>query len=113
MRSEFPKVVSELRDVLGRPLVAYLGEVQQTSVVDGWADAKHEPSEALQARLRLALEAALLIEAGDGRRVAQAWFQGLNSQLDERSPAWALRESQAGLDGVAVLGAARAFLAGG
>lgn len=113
MRSEFPKVVSELTDVLGRPLVAYLGEVQQTSAVDEWADKKRKPSAAIQARLRLALEAALLIDGADGRRVAQAWFQGRNPQLDDRSPAHVLREGRPGVDWAAVLGAARAFLAHG
>jgi hypothetical protein len=113
MRSEFPKVVSALRDVLGGRLVAYLGAVQETSAVDGWADGKREPSAAIQARLRLALEAALLIEGADGRRLAQAWFQGRNAQLADRSPAWILREGDLNIGGAAVLSAARWFLAAG
>jgi hypothetical protein len=111
MRSEFLEVVSELREVLGSRLVAYLGEAQGTSAVDGWADGKFEPAGAVQARLRLALEAALTIEAVDGRRVARAWLQGMNPDLGDRSPADVLREGQPEADGVAVLGAARAFVA--
>lgn len=113
MRNEFPEVVSDLRDVLGRQLVAYLGKLPKASGVDLWAEGKREPAAAVQARLRLALEAALTIEALDGRRVARAWFQGMNPDLDDRSPAQVLREGQPEAAGVAVLGAVRAFAAGG
>lgn len=51
--------------------------------------------------------------AADGPKVARAWFQGLNPQLDDRSPARLLREGDLDETGPAVLGAARAFLAGG
>ena len=113
MRSDFPELVSDLRDVLGRQLVTYLGKLPKASGVDLWAEGKREPAAAVQARLRLALEAALTIEALDGRRVARAWFQGMNPDLDDRSPAQVLRKGQPEADGVVVLGAARAFVAGG
>ena len=113
MRAEFPTVASQLRDLLGRRLVAYLGEVKEGRAVNGWADGKREPSAAIQGRLRLALQVALMIAAADGPRVARAWFQGLNPQLDDRSPARVLREGTVDSDGAAVLGAARAFLVGG
>lgn len=51
--------------------------------------------------------------AADRPEVARAWFQGLNPQLDDRSPARLLREGDLDETGPAVLGAARAFLAGG
>jgi hypothetical protein len=35
---------------------------------------------------------ALLLNESDGREVTQAWFQGVNPQLDDRSPARLLRE---------------------
>jgi hypothetical protein len=46
-------------------------------------------------------------------RIAQAWMQGLNPQLDDRSPARLLREGDVDEVGPAVIGAARAFLIGG
>lgn len=49
----------------------------------------------------------------DGPRVVQAWFTGLNPQLEDRSPARLLREGNLDEVGPPVLGAARAFLAGG
>jgi hypothetical protein len=63
-------------------------------------------------RLRLALR-SLLIAAHDHARVAQAWFQRLNPQLDDRSPARLLREGKLDEIGPLVLSAARAFVSGG
>ncbi len=113
MRADFTEVAAELRDLLGLRLAAYLGDVKETRAVNQWAAGEREPGAEVQARLRLALQVALMIEAADGRRVAQAWFQGLNPELDDRSPARILREGQLEADGSAVLGAARAFLVGG
>ena len=45
--------------------------------------------------------------------IAQAWFQGLNPQLGDRSPLRLLREGDLDEVGPEVIGAARAFLAGG
>jgi hypothetical protein len=64
-------------------------------------------------RLRVALQAAAPIATADSSAVAQAWFQGLNPQLDDRSPARLLREGDLDEVGPEVIGAARAFLAGG
>jgi len=113
IRADFPEVVSTLREVLGRRLVAYLGGVKETRAVNQWADGDRAPGAEVQGRLRLALQIALMVAYADGPRVTQAWFQGLNPQLDDRSPARVLREGDLERDGQAVLGAARAFLVGG
>lgn len=113
IRADFPEVVSMLRDLLGRTSVAYLGGVKETRAVNQWAGGDREPGAEVQARLRLALQVALMVADADGPRVAQAWFQGLNPQLDDCSPARVLREGDLERDGQAVLGAARAFLVGG
>lgn len=60
-------------------------------------------------RLRVAYQAAALIPERDAPEVVQAWFQGLNPQLDDRSPARLLREGDLDEVGPAVLGAARAL----
>jgi hypothetical protein len=112
-RAPFPEVVRELRDVLGAKLCAYIGSVKETRAAHQWADGVREPSAEIQRRLRVALQAAGAIAAADGASVAQAWFQGLNPQLDDRSPARLLREGDLDEVGPEVIGAARAFLAGG
>ena len=72
-----------------------------------------EPSEAVQRRLRLALQVAGAIAEVDSAEIARAWFQGLNPQLGDRSPARLLREGDLDEVGPEVIGAERAFLVGG
>jgi hypothetical protein len=112
-RAPFNEVAASLRDLLGAKLTAYLGSVNETRAVNQWADDGREPAEPVQLRLRLALQVALMIDAADGADVARAWFQGMNPQLDDRSPARLLREGDLDEVGPEVLGAARAFLVGG
>ena len=113
IRASFPEVASELRELLGARLVAYLGSVQETRAVHQWADATRTPSEETQQRLRVALQVALTIASAESARIAQAWFQGLNPQLEDRSPARLLRDGELQEVGPAVIAAARAFLVGG
>lgn len=113
MRVDFAGVASELRALLGAQLVAYLGSVKETRAVHEWAEEGRRPSEATQRRLRIALQVATMIATADGPEVAQAWFQGLNPQLDDRSPARLLREGDIDEVGHLVIVAARAFLVGG
>ena len=49
----------------------------------------------------------------DGAEIARAWFQGLNPQLGDRSPARLLREGDLDEVGPEEIGAERAFLVGG
>jgi hypothetical protein len=113
VRSTFPEVVGALRELLGPRLVAYLGAVRETRAVHQWAEGARTPSDAVQQRLRVALQVASMVAEAEGPRIAQAWLQGLNPQLDDRSPARLLREGELQEVGPAVVGAARAFLVGG
>jgi hypothetical protein len=113
VRATFPDVASELRRVLGAKLVAYLGSVHETRAVRQWAEGQREPSEEVRNRLRLALQVALPLAEAESAEIAQAWFQGLNPQLEDRSPARLLREGDLDEVGPPVIAAARAFLIGG
>ena len=113
VRVDFATVADELRGLLGAPLVAYLGSVKETRAVHEWAEERRRPSELTQRRLRLTLQVATTIAGVDGKKVAQTWFQGLNPQLDDRSPARLLREGDLDEVGPLVVAAARAFLVGG
>lgn len=113
VRSPFPQIAGELRELLGARLVAYIGGVQNTRAVREWSEDKRAPSQEEQQRLRVALQVALLIAEADDKDIAQAWFQGMNPQLDDRSPARLLRDGELDEAGPAVIAAARAFLVGG
>jgi hypothetical protein len=112
-RIDFPMVVKELSEILGLKLVAYLAGVTETRAVRQWMEREREARDPIPAKLRLALQIALLIAHHDDAHVAQAWFQGLNPQLDDRSPARLLREGELEEVGPLVLSAARAFVSGG
>jgi hypothetical protein len=113
VRASFPEVAGELRALLGARLTAYLGGVQETRAVNQWVDDARKPNADVQQRLRVALQVALTLADAESPQIAQAWFQGLNPQLDDRSPARMLREGDLDEVGSAVIAAARAFLVGG
>lgn len=113
VRQAFPVVVKELRELLGAKLVAYVAGVSETRAVHEWADSVRKPRGAVEDRLRLALRIAGFIADHEDARVAQAWFQGLNPQLDDRSPARLLRDGEVEDVGPQILAAARAFVVGG
>jgi hypothetical protein len=113
VRADVPELVSRLRELLGAQLVAYLGSVQETRAVRQWADGEREPSGATTQRLRIAYQVAGLLAERDTVRVIQAWFQGMNPQLDDVSPARLLRTEDLEIAGPQVLAAARSFAAVG
>ena len=107
------QVVTDLREMLGATLVAYLGGVKETRAVAQWAAGTREPSSQAINRLRTAYQAAILLRTRDGIGVVRAWFQGMNPLLNDVAPARVLREQTFEEAGPAVLSAARAFVATG
>jgi hypothetical protein len=108
------ELVTALRDLLGAKLVAYLGRVKETRAVRQWADGTRSIGNPVDVdRLRVAYRAAAVITARNSKEVAQAWFQGLNPLLDDRSPARLLRDGDLEEVGPQVLTAARQFAAVG
>jgi hypothetical protein len=112
-RVEFPVLVKELCEILGPKLVAYIAGVREVRAVRQWSAGEREARPPIEERLRFALQVALLISRHDGRAVAQAWVQGLNPQLEDRSAARLLREGDLHEVGPLILSAARAFVSGG
>jgi hypothetical protein len=113
-RADFCVVVKELAELLGLKLTAYLAGANDTRTVRSWIDGSRAVRRGdVEPKLRLALHAALLIADEESPRIAQAWFQGLNPHLGDRSAARLLREGDHEEVGPQVLAAARAFAAGG
>jgi len=115
IRLPIPAVVRELVELLGARLVAYLGGVTETRTVRAWAAgtrAVRDPVVVVRLRLGLQLAAALVAVEHDPA-IVQAWFQGLNPELDDRVPAQLLREGELATVGPELLAAMRAFLVSG
>lgn len=110
IRSTPAEMAAELREILGPRLTAYIGSVRETRAVREWADGVRTPSEATVERLRLAFRVATLLRATESSGVVQAWFQGLNPELDDRSVASLLRTEDPAVIGRDILAAARAFI---
>ncbi len=109
---EFSKLVEELTKIIGKKLTAYIASVKDTRAIERWM-AGSESYKGVEERLRLAYRLAKVINDHEGRRVVQAWLTGLNPELNDRAPIRLLREEDIELVGPEILGAARAFLAGG
>ena len=109
---EFPKLVNELTNIIGKKLTAYIASVKDTRAIDRWI-AGSESYKGAEERLRFAYRLAKVINDHEGPRVVQAWLTGLNPELEDRVPVRLLREENIESVGPEILGAARAFLAGG
>jgi hypothetical protein len=110
------EIVGALVEIVGKKITAYLAGVKDTRTIDAWMEpGRDEETSRLVDfdRLRLALRVAKILASRDSNRVVQAWFGGLNPELDDRNPARLLREGELTSDGEAVLNAARSFLVGG
>src|SRR5680860_387282 len=113
IRLDTPELVGQLREILGAQLVAYLGSATETRAVRQWADGTRKPPAEAIRRLRLACQVAGLLSERDQPPVVQAWFQGMNPQLEDTAPARLIREGNPDEVGPRVLAAARAFAAVG
>lgn len=109
IRLDAAQLVAGLRNILGAQLVAYIAGVNETRTVREWADGERHPRSTALRRLRIAYRAAAFLERRESRAIVQAWFQGLNPMLEDRSPARVLREGDVDEAGSAVLAAARTF----
>lgn len=112
-RVPLPEAVSETARLLGTKLIAYICAVTETRAVREWSTGERIPRDPIPARIRLSLQVATLIVEHDDVAVAQAWFQGLNPQLEDQSPATLLREGDLEEVGPMIMAAARAFVVGG
>ena len=110
IRHTLPEIVSDLRDILGAKLVAYIAGVSETRTIREWATAERKPAALAEQRLRLAHRITQLIANSEGKAIVPTWFQGMNPHLDDRSPARVLREDDFEECGRKVLLAANAFV---
>ena len=106
------ELVTVLRAALGVRLVAVIAGVKETRAVHQWADGVRDVRDPqVLDRLRLTYRVVRTLDVHENQQIVQAWMQGLNPILGERSPARLLRDGDLEQDGPRVLDAARAFAA--
>lgn len=113
IQAPFSEIVAEVAEILGKKLTAYIGGVKDTRVIDRWIQGGVDPYKDADQRIRLAFQIAKTLDEHDSSRVVQAWFTGLNPELQDRTPIRLLREESVDKVGPELLNAMRAFLAGG
>ena len=113
MQAPFSEIVGELAGILGKKLTAYIGGVKDTRVVERWMHGGVDPYRDADSRIRLAYQIGKTLSEHESPRVVQAWFTGLNPELQDRTPIRLLREEDIQKVGPELLNAMRAFLAGG
>jgi hypothetical protein len=106
---EIKDVARYLQEALGQKLVAYLAGVADPKRVGRWAQGAQAPRDEAERRLRAAFQIFHLLLAEESAHVTRAWFIGMNPQLDDDSPAEAIRDGRL----KEALAAAKAFIAGG
>jgi len=107
-----PDLLSTLTSNIGKELTAYVAGVYDVKPIEIWIEGEPVHRDA-EKRLRLTYQIVMTLTIADTPRVAQAWLIGVNPELGDRVPARLIREGK--LDQVAghIVGAARAFVAGG
>jgi hypothetical protein len=110
VESSIADIAAFLQDALGQKLVAFMVGVDDPKTVGRWAGEKRLPRDIeVERKLRDAYQIFRLLLTKESPYTVRAWFVGLNPQLDDESPATAIREGRTR----DVLVAAKAFLAGG
>jgi hypothetical protein len=109
IRLPFNELVSELREILGVRLVAYIGGVKAARSVTAWAEGKGQPGEIDRERLQHAFHAAAMLRESYDAATVQAWFKGMNPSLDDHAPAEVLRNSDPAEGARDVISLAKSF----
>jgi hypothetical protein len=107
-----PEIVKQLVGIIGRKLTAYVGGVRDVRAVDRWLKGGAVYGDAEQ-RLRIAFQVVRMLAERENPTVIQSSLTGLNPELGDRVPLRLMRESDLETVAPEIMGAMRAFLAGG
>jgi hypothetical protein len=102
----------EMVALIGRKLSAYIAGVKDVRSVDRWIGGGQFYGDA-EERLRFGYQVVRMLSDFDKPSVVQAWLMGINPELGDRAPIKLIREYPIAEIAPQVLGAARAFVAGG
>jgi hypothetical protein len=80
------EIVSQLSEMIGPKFVAYATSVTEPYVIQDWINGKTVPSDETESRLRLAYKVSKIVnDRFHDRDTLQAWLQGKNPDLNDRS----------------------------
>jgi hypothetical protein len=108
VKTDTAEIAQFLTDNLGPTLTAFIADVDKRTIAR-YIKEGDQPREDAEKRLRAAYQIFNLILEVEANHTIRAWFMGMNPQLDDESPAEAIKEG----DFRGTMAAARAFIAGG
>jgi hypothetical protein len=111
-RLTFQELVTRITKIIGRKLTAYIAGVDNVRSVDRWMEGQSAYGQA-ESRLRFSYQVIVPLANLEGPAVVQSWLTGINPELGDRTPIRLLREQDLEVVGPDLLGAMRAFIAGG
>jgi hypothetical protein len=104
-----PAIAKFLQETLGQKLVGFMTGLSDPKTVGAWARGEQTPRPGAEERLRATFQVFHLLQNEESPHTIRAWIIGMNPQLDDDSPAEAIREGRL----KDVLVAAKAYISGG
>jgi hypothetical protein len=92
-KDEMSQLTSECASLLGRELTAYVGGADHTRELTRWLNRSDPSAVRARERLEAVRRIATLLDQSLGRARMLAWFRDLDPDLDNASPATAIRDS--------------------
>ncbi len=102
-------IIAFLNEHLGSRLLALTVGVDHKTVGRWLSDKDRAPRFETETRLRAAYQVFRFVQQVEASATVRAWFMGMNPQLDDKSPAEAIRDG----DARDAMAAARAFVNAG
>jgi hypothetical protein len=95
-RAPIPRIVSDLEQVLSRPLTAYIVGIKDPKTLARWATGDSPKIRHLdvERKLRSAYQVVTMLRPWDDDTTIRSWFIGTNPVLNYTSPADAIREGR-------------------
>lgn len=106
---ELSDIIEFLHEHLGARLLALTVDVDPKTVGRWLTEAGRGTRFETETRIRAAYQVFRVVQTAEAAPTVRAWFMGMNPQLDDKSPAEAIRDGEA-RDAMA---AARAFIRAG
>ncbi|QGH70558.1 hypothetical protein [Pseudactinotalea sp. HY158] len=106
---ELHSVIEFLNEHLGSRLLALALDVDHRTIGRWLTDRDRTPQFDTELKVRATYQVFQALQPVDAPATIRAWFMGMNPQLEDRSPAEAIRDG----DARAVMAAARAFINAG
>src|SRR5436190_5174717 len=86
VHSDVASLVADLEQVLGKPVIILIAELDDARTIDAWKHGRRCPPPIMEARLRQAAQIVDVLREADSAETVRLWFTGMNPDLDDQPP---------------------------